>query len=303
MYTIIGGDGNEYGPVPASQVRAWISGGRANLQTKAKKLGTDEWKTLGDFPEFSPGAPATPPPLAADSGAAATPVDPKVLGDEPIAPAGKLQIGACLSRGWDLWLKHFGRLVLATFLFFFICIVIVSIRFESAHLAVVLAFLLGGMLTAGMFRYALKLLRGEPAVLSDLFAGFSEAPGMLILASILIGSVSELPNILSQTSPALLPTRPLYWVIQLPVVYFSVGWTFTYPLILEKRLAFWPAMQASRHAIKGNWWRFFFLIVIAMLLSLLGAVALFIGVFLTLPLYFCVLACAYDALCNPAAKT
>jgi hypothetical protein len=303
MFTIIGGANVEYGPVPASQVNAWIAGGRANLQTKAKKFGTDDWKTLGDFPEFSPAAAPTPPPLAGDGVTPSTPADPQGPTDKLFARAPKLGVGACLSRGWDLWIKHFGRLVLVTFVFFLICAAIVCIRLQSDYLAIALAFLLGGMLTAGMFRYTLKLLRNEPAELSDLFAGFSEAPGSLIRASLLIGFVSELPFLLSQISPELLPTQPVYWAIQLFVVYLSVGWAFTYPLILEKRLAFWPAMQASRHAVRGNWWRFFFLMIIAMLLSILGMIALFIGVFLTLPLYFCVLACAYDALCNPPART
>jgi uncharacterized RDD family membrane protein YckC len=53
MYTIIGGDGKEYGPASPTQVRAWIASGRANFETQAKLLGTDEWKRLGDYPEFS----------------------------------------------------------------------------------------------------------------------------------------------------------------------------------------------------------------------------------------------------------
>src|ERR1035438_6438097 len=64
MYTIIGGDGKEYGPVTADQIRAWIAGGRANLDTKVKALGTDEWKRIADFPELagSGAAGAAPPP-------------------------------------------------------------------------------------------------------------------------------------------------------------------------------------------------------------------------------------------------
>lgn len=58
---IIGGDGREYGPATADQVRAWISAGRANLETKAKTLGTDEWRRLGDFAEFA--GPDAPPPV------------------------------------------------------------------------------------------------------------------------------------------------------------------------------------------------------------------------------------------------
>jgi uncharacterized RDD family membrane protein YckC len=61
MFTIIGGDGREYGPATADQVRAWINGGRANLDTRAKVAGSDEWRRLGDLPEF--GGPAEPPPM------------------------------------------------------------------------------------------------------------------------------------------------------------------------------------------------------------------------------------------------
>ncbi|HEV8073705.1 MAG TPA: hypothetical protein VGP21_06195, partial [Opitutaceae bacterium] len=80
MFTIIGGDGKEYGPVPASQINAWISNGRANLQTKAKKHGEDEaWKTLGDFPEFSPDAAVPPPPLPDEAAILPGPVGPRAL--------------------------------------------------------------------------------------------------------------------------------------------------------------------------------------------------------------------------------
>jgi uncharacterized RDD family membrane protein YckC len=53
MYTIIGGDGKEYGPVTAQQVRAWMAAGRANLDTQAKAAGTGEWKRLREYDDFS----------------------------------------------------------------------------------------------------------------------------------------------------------------------------------------------------------------------------------------------------------
>jgi uncharacterized RDD family membrane protein YckC len=52
MFTILGADGKEYGPVTAGQIAEWIAGGRANLQTRARLHGETEWKTLGDFQEF-----------------------------------------------------------------------------------------------------------------------------------------------------------------------------------------------------------------------------------------------------------
>ena len=86
MFIIIGGDGKEYGPVSAEQVRTWLANGRANLQTKAKYAGTEDWHTLGEYTEFV-GPPATgasaPPPVAAGS------IDPKTFAADLIARAAR----------------------------------------------------------------------------------------------------------------------------------------------------------------------------------------------------------------------
>lgn len=77
MFIIIGGDGKEYGPATAEQVRGWIASGRANLNTKAKALGSEEWRRLGDYAEF--GAPGGAPPLiggSVDAPAVAAPDQP-----------------------------------------------------------------------------------------------------------------------------------------------------------------------------------------------------------------------------------
>lgn len=53
MYKIIGGDGREYGPVSAEQIRQWVRESRANADTRACAEGTTEWRPLRDFPEFA----------------------------------------------------------------------------------------------------------------------------------------------------------------------------------------------------------------------------------------------------------
>ena len=53
MYKIIGGDGNEYGPVDLEQIKQWIQAGRAGAQTKVQPEGATEWKTLGEIPELA----------------------------------------------------------------------------------------------------------------------------------------------------------------------------------------------------------------------------------------------------------
>jgi len=71
MYKIIGNDKQEYGPVPAEQIRVWIKEGRLNRQTLLQTGGSTEWKPLELQPEFatdflSDGAPpfAMPPAAA-----------------------------------------------------------------------------------------------------------------------------------------------------------------------------------------------------------------------------------------------
>ncbi|MBI3880084.1 MAG: DUF4190 domain-containing protein [Verrucomicrobia bacterium] len=68
MFKIIGGDGTEYGPVSAADLRQWMAQGRANAATRARRDGTGDWKTLGDFPEFAAVGGPPPMPAAAESG-------------------------------------------------------------------------------------------------------------------------------------------------------------------------------------------------------------------------------------------
>lgn len=66
MYTIIGADGKEYGPVPADKVRDWIANGRANADTRIKAVDSTAWTTIGALPEFNaPAAAASPVPAPA----------------------------------------------------------------------------------------------------------------------------------------------------------------------------------------------------------------------------------------------
>jgi hypothetical protein len=65
MYRIIGADQKEYGPITAEQLRAWLSEGRINAQTRVCAEGTSDWKPLGSFPEFADAFPGTAAPVSA----------------------------------------------------------------------------------------------------------------------------------------------------------------------------------------------------------------------------------------------
>ena len=57
MFSILGGDGKEYGPVPVDQVKRWLAEGRANLDTQVRRVGEEQWCRLGDCGEITGNAP------------------------------------------------------------------------------------------------------------------------------------------------------------------------------------------------------------------------------------------------------
>ena len=265
MYTIIGGDGKEYGPVSAEQVRSWMSGGRANLQTRIKAVGGDAWNTISDYPEILGAAPA-PSESAAPAAALFRKVD-------------KLDIISCYERSWDLLKANFWPLVGASVLMTVIGAVIGNKEFHGT-----LVVLFGGVLTGGMYYFFLRKIRGLPATFGDLFAGFSKFFISLLLAALLMSIIAALGII----------------CLILPGIYLIVSYSFTYLLVVDKGLGFWDAMETSRKVITHQWWRILGLLLLGIPFFLVGLAALVVGIFVALPLVTGALVYAYEDLCNPA---
>ena len=94
MFTILGADGKEYGPVSPGQIKEWMHGNRANLQTPCRRVGETTWKTVADYPEFCfAGAkafipPVEPPPIAStERTASIAPVSVISADSKPLEPA------------------------------------------------------------------------------------------------------------------------------------------------------------------------------------------------------------------------
>jgi len=96
MYRIIGKDGQQYGPVSAEQVRAWMAENRANAQTLVQTEGSQDWKPLGSLPEFAgdlrpPVSGASPPTITPPTSAAtASPANPRASNKIPAGICGIL---------------------------------------------------------------------------------------------------------------------------------------------------------------------------------------------------------------------
>jgi hypothetical protein len=249
MYKIIGGDQKEYGPVTTEQLRQWIAEGRVNGQTLVQAEGVAEWKPLSAMPEFADtlgGFIASAPPLA--------PVNPQTWSAQILGRQPEVQIGDCLSRSWKLMTDNFGLLFGATFLIWLIG-ALCGLNGISALIYAVVR----GVFYGGLYLVFLKRARAEPAAIGDAFAGFGQNFAQLLLAGLLT---------------ALLSRIGLVCCLVLPGIYLMVAWAFSVPLVADKRLEFWSAMELSRKVVTRVWFGMFGLLVLAFLPYILSHLVL-----------------------------
>jgi len=91
-------------------------------------------------------------------------------------------------------------------------------------------------------------------------------------------------------------------ILIIPVMYLSISWIFTLPLIIDRQMDFWPAMSASRRMVGKHWWSVFALLVVCGLLNLLGFVVCCVGVFVSAPLAFGAMMYAYESIFSAPAS-
>jgi hypothetical protein len=80
MYYVIGGDGQQYGPIDEATVRGWLGEGRVSAASLSFKTGEAQWIPLRDRPELADvlATAAAAPPVAPQAGpTAVTPDAPK----------------------------------------------------------------------------------------------------------------------------------------------------------------------------------------------------------------------------------
>jgi len=81
-----------------------------------------------------------------------------------------------------------------------------------------------------------------------------------------------------------------------PAIYLGVSWIFSAPLIIDKGLDFWPAMELSRKVASKQFFGTFALLFLVGLIFLAGFIALCLGVFVSAPVALACIAVAYNEL-------
>src|SRR6185436_13580819 len=88
----------------------------------------------------------------------------------------------------------------------------------------------------------------------------------------------------------------------LPGIYLWVAWTFTLPLVMDRRLDFWSAMELSRKMVNRHWWKLFGFVLILALLHVAGFLAFCLGLFIAAPIAMASLMYAYEDIFGTAGQ-
>ena len=82
-------------------------------------------------------------------------------------------------------------------------------------------------------------------------------------------------------------------LLVLPGIYLTVGYALVLPLILDKGLGPWEALETSRKAIHKKWWSVFGLYLVMLLIAMVASIPLGLGLIWVVPMYFVVLGVLY----------
>ena len=177
----------------------------------------------------------------------------------------KAQTGKWIGDGWDIIKSDILTFALMTLITLLICSVVPII--------------LQGALFAGLqLACARKLIHGRMEF-GDLFLGFNFFVPTMV-ASILISVFAAIG----------------FLVCIVPGLVICAMYSFTYLFIVDKRMEFWPAMQASFAIVKQDYVGFTLFFVVGALINILGTLACLIGVLVTVPTLFASQVAAYKEL-------
>ncbi len=315
MFKIIGSDQKEYGPISAGELRNWILEARVNASTMVQPEGETGWRPLSAFPEFADLIPSSKPAVAAPPPIIPAVSDPDAFSARVLSSDIRIDAMNCIKRSWELYKVHFS-LILPTTLVVFIA---ASAASAVPYLGFIVGAVLNGVLYGGLYWFFLKVIRGEKAELTDAFAGFNRffqqlmlggaVTNLLTLFAVCLAGLpflfSFIPAIISlshQSTPnadAILGAFGFFGILSvlfMVFVAFTVCgmWIFTFPLIIDKGLDFWPAMELSRKFYWKEWRGMALLILLAGIVGMSGMILCIVGVILTAPVAIGAIAYAYE---------
>jgi hypothetical protein len=208
----------------------------------------------------------------------------------------------CLKMGWDLVKDQYWLFVGMSFVGFFL------------GSMVPFGIILGPMM-CGIYMVLFRRRRGEFVEFSLLFKGFDYfgesvvaallhfVPMIMIMVPFYIvlygGMFLMMPQPGSESDPSGLlgffaVLGVLGMIMMVAMILLSVIFTFSYPLIVDRKLSGIDAVKLSAKAAFANFWSLLGLLLLNGVISFVGLLLCYVGFFLVLPVTFAAIAVAYE---------
>ncbi|WP_027909109.1 hypothetical protein [Pseudomonas sp. URMO17WK12:I4] len=202
-------------------------------------------------------------------------------------------IGSLLSEAWQLT-KGTKGIIIGGFLIFYVAILVASFvvgavlgifsMFSDSLALIIISQLLTTIIAsavsypffAGLNMVGIRRAAGQPVSFNEIFGHFGSLVPLLI-AAVLMMLLIYLGMIL----------------LLIPGIYLAVAYMLAIPLIVERGLSPWQAMEASRKAITQHWFKVFGLFLLLGLIVSISAIPLGIGLIWTIPLFVMVMGVLY----------
>ena len=225
-----------------------------------------------------------------------------------------VDIGEAFSHGWENFKANPGLIIGATALVYLVILASNVIP----YLGIILGLILNGPLMGGLWLFYLRCARRQPAGVGDAFGAFGPRFWQFTLTQVIptviamgLGIVIAVPAavvvpLLARGNPGGLnnPTPTMIGVfvvvgflilaLALIMTYLNVCWLFALPLVGDKGLRFWPAMELSRKVVRKHWWGTFGLTIVAGLFMMLGLLGCLVGALVTGPVAFGMIVSHYE---------
>ena len=203
--------------------------------------------------------------------------------DKPYVPEYDFNIIEIIKAGFQR-IEGVKGLFLASFVVYMVIVIILQIilgiffpsppppaepNLLNQQIVTILSYPVVMPIIVGIMMLAINYSRGENLEFKSIF-NYYHLMGKLALAGILIYILTVIGFIL----------------LILPGIYLSIAYVFTLPLIADKGMNVWDAMELSRKVVTKHWFKVFGLFFLLSLFMLLGILTFGIGLIWAVPLLF-----------------
>lgn len=134
-------------------------------------------------------------------------------------------------------------------------------------------------LSAGIMMMGIHQVSGKPVSIGMMFGYYDQTIRLLLLYIVMV----------------IMIFIGLILLI-LPGIYLMVAYAMAMPLLIEKQMGVWEALETSRKALSKRWFTVFALFILLGLVVAVSALPLGIGLIWTIPLSVCVMAAMYKTI-------